>query len=104
MPNLTNWVLPDDIDTSPGLHYWDTFDSSEREVSARWIVRFCQQRGKGWAPFTQGDIEKFYNEGGYKHFLFNGLVDPKYGIKMVNDEYHIGNEFVRRLCKWFKDR
>jgi hypothetical protein len=96
---LTDVIKPTDIDTSPGLHWFDTFDKQEREISARWIARFCQERGT-WDPFTQEEIEAFYRAGGYKSFWWNGLVDPEYGIAKRGDLYHIENEFVRRLCKW----
>lgn len=42
--------------------YWDTFGNSETEASAYWIVKFHQERGKGWEPFTLAEIEDFYNE------------------------------------------
>lgn len=96
---LSDVINPSDINTSPGLHWSDTFDQAEREVSARWIVRFCQQRDN-WEPFAKADIEAFYNEGGYKDFWFNGLVVPEYGISEHDGTYHIESEFIRRVCKW----
>ena len=86
-------IEPNDINTKQ--HFWNAFDNREREISARWIVSFCQERGCGWEPFTLNDIEQFYNtRGGYVNFRFNGLVDPQYGIEKVSDEYHIKHEFI----------
>lgn len=96
---LMDVIRPSYIDTSPDLHWFDTFGKMEREISARWIVRFCQERGN-WGPFTQAEIEAFYNAGGYRGFWWNGLIDPEFGIRKEGDLYHIENEFVRRVAKW----
>lgn len=100
---LTDVIKPSDIDTSPSLHWFGAFGKMEREISARWIVRFCQSRGN-WEPFTYENVERFYNDGGYEGFVFNGLIDPGYGIRQDGDLYHIENEFVRRVCKWLIGR
>lgn len=75
-------IQPKDI--SIKHHYYDAFDHHESEVSAIWIVQFCQQRG-GWVPFSYQEIEDFYHEkskGKLSGFTFNGLVDWKF----INDE------------------
>jgi len=51
-------IKPQDIDASK--HFFDAFDHCETEVSAGWLVRFAQQRGQGWAPFTFDEINAFY--------------------------------------------
>lgn len=70
-------VQPDGIDTS--RHFWDAFDHSETEISARWLVRFAQAHGRGWEPFTAEQIEQFYQEesgGKLRNFSFNRLIEP----------------------------
>lgn len=65
-------IEPSDIDCS--RHFFDAFGNSETEVSARWVVRFCQDRGDGWADFTYADIEEYYQSKGMKDgFWFNKL-------------------------------
>ena len=73
-------IQPNHINTDPttgpeGEHFFDAFNNTETELSARWLVRFAQQRDSGWEPFTLDEIETFYNEGGYKGFAFNRLVN-----------------------------
>lgn len=45
-------------------HFWNTFDHSETEVSARWIVMFLRSRhaveDKGWEAFPLKDLTSFY--------------------------------------------
>lgn len=69
-------IQPKDIKTSPGVHFFDAFDNNETEVSAKWLVRFAQERGS-WHPFTFDEIEAFYNKGGFKGFWFNRLVEAE---------------------------
>jgi hypothetical protein len=76
---LRDRFQPNDFSTTG--HYWDTFDHQETEISARWIVRFLQERNKGWDDFTVGEIRTFYKtkrESGGKPddgFTFNYLVE-----------------------------
>lgn len=68
-------ITPDDIRVDK--HYWDAFDHCETEISAGWLVRFAQARGKGWEPFTRDEIEKFYHKdsgGKFSGFRFNRLI------------------------------
>jgi len=67
-------IKPSMIDTSD--HFWDAFGHSETEVSARWIVRFVQQRGgDDWRPFTYAEIDGFYRKKGrHDGFAFNRLL------------------------------
>ncbi len=78
MPEITDRdsfeIQPKDINAKG--HFWDAFDNVETEVSARYIVRLCQEKG-GWSPFTREEIEKFYQRSGYVNFCFNRLVDPE---------------------------
>lgn len=68
-------ILPENIDASQ--HLWSAFDHSETETSAGWLVRFAQERGTGWAPFTREEIDAFYNRKYPGHFGFNRLVNPE---------------------------
>ena len=101
MKDATKPIQPKDIDTSK--HFFDAFGSSEREVSAGWIVRFCQDRELGWTPFTYNEIDAFYGAKGFRNFRFNGLQD--YGVAPAdrnpvdNPEYIISHEFVSRCYK-----
>ncbi len=88
-------IAPSDIDTSQ--HFLDCFDKMEREISARYIVRMCQERGS-WESFTLEDINDFYTRNGSGDgFWFNGLVCAKYGIRKDNDQYIIEQAFIKRL-------
>lgn len=73
MSTLDTKIKPEDINST--RHFFDGFGHLETEISANWIVRFCQQRGEGWKPFTLSDLEKFYTPG--DGFRFNRLTDEK---------------------------
>lgn len=60
-------IQPHHIDTS--RHFYGAFDHNETEVSARWIVKLCQELG-GWVPFTQEQIDEFSKQD----FGFNELL------------------------------
>ena len=47
---------PDKINTE--AHFWNAFGHHEREISANWVVRFCQSRGN-WDCFTFRELEKW---------------------------------------------
>jgi hypothetical protein len=68
-------ITPEHIDASQ--HLYGAFDHLETEISAGWIVRFMQARGKGWMPFTREEIEAFYSKKFSHSFRFNRLVDPQ---------------------------
>ncbi len=60
-------IQPKDINI--GGEFWNAFNKSETEVSARQLVRFCQSRGD-WSGFTKAALDKFVEED----FWFNGLM------------------------------
>lgn len=108
MKDATRQIQPKDIDT--GKHFFDAFGKREREVSAKWIVRFCQHRELGWTPFTYKEIDDFYrSKGMLDGFWMNGLEN--YGIvpdkiegekrhkPTFNHTYTIHHEFVSRCYK-----
>jgi len=71
-------VKPKDIDTSQ--HFWGAFGKTEREISARWITRFCQARGS-WDSFTYDELNEWCKANGHKgNFWFNGLDTGGFGI------------------------
>lgn len=87
-------ISPAQINTEQ--HFWGAFGNMETEISASWIVFFCQERGQGWVPFTQAEIEQFYHlKGRPEDFPFNGLVrsDHRYLIYDGNT-YTITSDFV----------
>ena len=94
-------IKPSDIDTSS--HFFSAGfvakHQQETEVSARYIVKLCQQKD-AWEPFTLQDIDDQANE----QFWFNGLRMYNRGDKngeydyITRDEdgqFHITEKFVR---------
>jgi aminoglycoside/choline kinase family phosphotransferase len=86
---------PQQIDIS--RHFYDAFGHIESEISARWIVRFCQKKGN-WEPFTKEEIEEFYNAGGFVDFRFNHLISGRW-IDERDGKYHITQAFLNCLPK-----
>ncbi|HBP00771.1 MAG: hypothetical protein UY41_C0008G0025 [Candidatus Moranbacteria bacterium GW2011_GWE1_49_15] len=54
------------------------FDDWDTEESARWIVRFFQKKGEGWAPFVYEDLDAFYSHKHQDGFRFNRLIHPEH--------------------------
>lgn len=98
-------------------HLWDAFGHYETEISADWLVRFAQKRGKGWRPFTYAEIEEFYSAGRggtLRGFSFNKLVDKGFIIMVPKgtvgtegsprlfvpeDTYHYTEDFIGRCFR-----
>lgn len=63
--SIKTLIKPENIKTDD--HFWNTFDHSETEVSARWIVNFLKARNfcltgdKGWNAFPFAKLESFYH-------------------------------------------
>lgn len=76
-------VKPEHINTDPdsgpeGQHFWDAFQNTETEVSARWLVRFAQIRRAGWEPFSLEELQKTVEAMGHRGFFgFNRLINPE---------------------------
>jgi len=68
-------IQPKDIDGSK--HFFSAFDHTETEVSANWIIRFLQERGQSWRPFSYEDIDAFYARKFKNGFRFNRLVEAE---------------------------
>lgn len=47
-------ITPEDIQIK--RHLFDAFGHYETEISAQWLIRFAQQRGKGWKAFTYARV------------------------------------------------
>ena len=101
-------ILPEHIDTS--RHLWDSFDHTETEISARYIIRMCQERGS-WEPFTYEEIEEFYRQFGHKNFSFNALVEPVTERSFGGGSTTFGGGFIKKredgtyeITEIFKER
>lgn len=113
-------INPNDINRQQ--HFWDTFDNNETEISADWIVRFCQQRGGGWENFTYDEINGYYQQrlrikkpNFQGNFSFNRLTgesythvsihgnsirrDPPVIIDNGDGSYTITSDFIERCYK-----
>lgn len=88
-------IQPDDIDANE--HFWNAFDNNETEISAAWIVRLCQERG-GWVPFTDDEMEAYYNRGGHQNFRFSQLLDNRgrWVVKGDDGKYRVTVNFIAR--------
>jgi len=85
-------IQPDDIDT--GVHFFDAFNHSETEVSARYIVGLCQTKGS-WEPFTQQEIEAFYRSYGHEDgFTFNALIEPVTELLFDGRTHTVGGGWI----------
>lgn len=93
-------VRPSDINTN--RHLWGAFGNMEREISALWVVRYCQQFDE-WQPFTHREVEDFHNQerGKAGHapqsFRFNGLDSSQWLVLDKEGRYHITRLFAA-LC------
>lgn len=96
MPNWMDDLMPGHFKTDD--HYWNAFDHHETEVSARWVVRFLQERGQGWADFTIAEIREFYARkrkasGGHDDgFTFNLLTESSRRVVSARGNYMAPNE------------
>lgn len=77
--------------------FWEAFGHRETEISALFIVRFCQERG-GWVPFTHEEIDAFSKED----FWFNGL-SGRWVILGRDGRYRVTKAFIS-ACKASADR
>ncbi len=89
---VTYAIKPDQINAN--RHFFDGFGNREKEITAGWIVRFCQERGTGWQPFTAAEINAYYHaQGRAEEFWFNGLDSGGY-LVLQDGKYHLTHEFV----------
>jgi hypothetical protein len=93
---VTYPIAPRRIDTSG--HFWNAFGNHKTEISANWIVWFCQERS-GWHPFTLAELEEFYHANGFAGgFEFNGL-DTDGFVALRDGKYELTHEFVASCFK-----
>lgn len=113
-------VQPGQIDAQQ--HLFEAFDHSETEISAGWIIRFLQERGKSWVSFTYDEINAFYSRRHKDGFTFNRLVEPEmippslvrafaghhdplipagggWIVKDTEDNYLVTDDFINRCFK-----
>lgn len=69
-------------------HLYNLFNHYETEVSAGWLIEFCQER-KGWLPFTKAEIDKYAGED----FWFNQL-DTLGWIVKEGDTFYFTEAFI----------
>lgn len=101
---LKTRIRPKDINANQ--HMFNTFEHQETEVSAGWIVRFCQEEnGNTWDSFPESKLIDYYQKlcKAKESFLFNRLTRDSFVVvdgktRMVT----VSNEFVRRCCKYVK--
>lgn len=90
-------VSTDQIDIRK--HFFDAFGNVETEVSARYIVEFCQLRGQGWIPFTYEQIDEFYqSKGHHDGFWFNRLLKQGHVVE-TDGQYQIWQSFIDRCFR-----
>lgn len=87
MPIVT--IAPKDIQTK--THWYETFQRSEREVSARLLVKYCQHLNPdSWpASISKKALDKWADED----FWFNGLDTEGY-IKVQGDKITLTENFI----------
>jgi hypothetical protein len=84
-------IHPEHINTDE--HFFNAFDEYMTEVSANWVVRFCQEKG-GWFSFTEQEINLFYNrDKNFGKFDFNQLCSKEFILK-EGDEFFITHRFI----------
>lgn len=89
-------IRPSHISTEG--HLFDAFDHYESEISARYIVRLCQQRNS-WSPFTLDEIEAVYQSAGHADgFWFNRLISDGWIVER-DGKYFITEGFIRCVRK-----
>lgn len=74
--------------------FWGTFNSGENESAAAFLVYFAQKRGS-WNPFTQDEIEMFYQGLGHRGFRLMELVKDGFIIE-ADGGYCFTYKFVGR--------
>ena len=92
-----NLSLPKPADIElPNNHLYGTYRNYESEVSAKWIIKFCQDAGD-WVSFTQSEIDKFSKQ----KFRFNNLIKEGY-VEKKGNQYSVTLSFVAQLQQYVK--
>ncbi len=89
-------IMPRDM-PSEFEHLWSAFEHSQTEVSAAYILRYCQEQGN-WAPFSEAQINAFYRKrrkgGGV--FYFNRLIKPDWNYVTLGERNLTGGGWIVR--------
>lgn len=89
-------IVPKDLNTTNSL-IGSLFNKSEKEVSASWIIQFCQKHSPdSWSPFSEEDLVKYYQSilGEEKSFCFNGLIGDGFIVR-DGEMLSVTDDFVR---------
>ncbi len=86
-------VVPDPEEMVSDKHYFNVFGNNETEISAGYIVRYCQKVGN-WDPFTYEEINELYSRA--DGFTFNLLIEGGWIIK-EDDLYYVTFGFLSRI-------
>ncbi len=89
-------IQPNHIHT--GDHFWDAFSNSETEVSARYIVRLCQENN-GWMSFTKEEIDKSSKHDFHFNHLRTYNDEPHSFVQLRDGRYYVTHEFVANCFK-----
>jgi outer membrane receptor protein involved in Fe transport len=95
--DIKSKIKPSDLGIADINHLWNAFGQAEAEISARWIVRFCEEKnGDTWDDFTVADLTAFYQEriGMVESFRFNNLTDR--AVRVVDGRVTLTQFFVVR--------
>lgn len=77
-------------------HWFNSFDSMEREISAKLFVRACQKAG-GWTV-TKAQLDAEDSRGSY---LFNGLCDGTWITKNADGTFTATHQFIHYVYGMF---
>ena len=96
IPRTDYPITPDHIDFG---RIDNVFGESETESACRTIVKGCQQRGEGWAPFTLESMNLQANYPGFVDLLERELVkgwEGRAGIGQ-DDTFLVSHDFIALL-------
>ena len=80
-------IMPSHIDTGP-RHWYGSFSSHEREITAKLFVRACQKAGSWTVNQSQLD-----EQDGMGRFLFNGLNNSGLILDNRDGTYTASHQF-----------
>jgi len=92
-------VKPSALNIAKVSHLFGAFDHMETEISARWVVRFCEQSGDTWDDFKRADLVAFYQEklGANETFHFNRLIRPGSSFSIVHGSRPAGGGWLTEI-------
>ena len=98
--------IPEPKDINVSRDFIGTFETSESETSANFIVRYCQSVGN-WSPFSYKDLNNYYlairgRKAGDRNFDFFNLA-IKGWIAKDGDLFCVTLGFLGRLQPYTKE-